>query len=308
MPATFNEVWRAVKLQVPLADALLCRQWAQHVYNDLFDRYPWHFSYAGTLLSILAARTITVTATQGSTALTSAALFVASDANRQLRVGSGPTYTIATFTDASNAVLDLPYGDTGGAVSATILDAYARLPADFGRFEEVRDLIVPRPIFYGRPQRDLALIDPQRQRTGDPRWLIDLDVDATGRVRYEWWPRLTTARQFSCRYRRRPSALADTSTLFGVLADRPDILVTGALVKAAEWPGPDPEHRNPYFVLGLREQLRKEFDEKVHRLGLRDDDQANQAYNDLPWHEYAQTGRTDAEQLRQTDATLDDYL
>ncbi len=309
MPATFSETWRAVKLQVPLADALLCRQWVQHVYNDLTDRYPWHFAFAQTLLSVLASRTIVVGVTQGSTTVTSAALFVATDLNRQFRIGTGPTYTIVTFTDASTIVLDQAYGDVDdAAASVVILDAYTRLPADFGSFEEVRDLSVPRAIFWGRSQRQLSLWDPQRTWTGDPRWLFDLDVDTTGRIRYEWWPRLTTARQFPTRYKRRPAVLADTTTLTGVLGDRPDVLVTGALVKASQWPGPDVVRRNPYFVLGLQQSLASEYDRKVHDLGLRDDDQANQSYDDSRWHEFAQTGRTDTEQLRSTDATVADYF
>lgn len=293
---------------MPAADGLLCRKWTQFAFNQLADRYPWYFQYLWALLAIRAERTITVGVTQDDATVTSAALFVSTDLNRQLRIGTGPTYTIATFTSTSSIELDQPYGDaTNASASADIGDYYARMPANFGSFESVVDLSVPRAIRFGRGQGDLALLDPQRQRTGDPEWLIDLDVDSGGRVRYEWWPRLTTARQLPYRYKRRPQVFLDDDNLPGVLRDRPDVLVLGALAWAAGWPGTITQ-RNPYFSIALRQQHLKEFEAAIQSLGLRDDDQATQSFSDLPWHLFSRTGLSDASVLRATDATLDDYV
>jgi hypothetical protein len=182
------------------------------------------------------------------------------------------------------------------------------MPADFGSFESIRDLSVPRNLAYGRPQADLDARDPQRQLTGDPRALFDLDIDSDGdgRVRYELWPRLLTARQFPVLYRQRPQAFALTDNLPGVLFTRPDVIEAGALVEAALWPGPSPAQRNPYFVLGLHDRLAEKYARKVQSLSLRDDDQANKSYQDAPT--MAGIGYADTEQLRASDATLDDYI
>lgn len=308
MPYTLGDTWRAVKLQVPGADPLLCRQWVQSAYGDLADRYPWHFLFQHTLLSVLASRSVTAVVTQGSAAVTSAALFVATDLNRQFRIGSGPTYTIITFTDASNIVLDQNYGDVdAAAASATILDAYVRCPADFGSWETVIDLSQQRPILTSYSQLDLAAVDPARTQSQDALWLVDLDIDTTDRVRYEWWPRQTTARQYPALYKMRPQRLADTFTFRGVLGDRYDVLIAGALLHCARWPGTI-QQRNPYFVLGLVKELRDEWEKQIHRLGLRDDDQAIKSWSTFPWHEWRNLGQRSTEQLRASDATLADYV
>ena len=131
--ATYEDVILNVHAHVPLADMLLCRAWVEDVYADLADRYPWHFLYKHTSVSVAASRDIAVGVTQGDATVTSVALFVAGDVNRQFRIGSGPTYTILTFTDASNVELDQVYaGTTNAAATATILDCFLRMPADFG--------------------------------------------------------------------------------------------------------------------------------------------------------------------------------
>ena len=269
MATTFREAWRAVKLQVPLADPMLCRKWVQYAYNELADRYPWHFLYQETILSTAASRTITAAVTQGSTAVTSAAAFVATDLNRQIRVGSGAIYTIVTFTDASNVVIDQSYADVDNATASVVIsDRYVRTPADFGSWDTIIDQSRQRPIQTSYSQADLQSWDPARTETGEPRILVALDVDTTDRVRYEWWPHPTAAQHYPALYKSRPQALADSFTFRGVLGDRQDVLVAGALVRASQWPGTE-QHRNPYFVLGLNQQLKADWQQAIHSLGLR---------------------------------------
>lgn len=307
MPFTFEEAWRAVALQVTAADPLLCREWVQYAYNELADDYPWHFLYSETILSPAASATRTVGVTQNSTTVTDASA-VAGDANRQFRVGTGPIYTILTVTPGVSYVLDQAYADvTNASASAVISDRYVRCPADFGSWDTVVDLNTQRPILTGYSQQDLLAMDPARTQSTEPRILADLDIDTTDRVRYEWYPHPTAARQYPALYKTRPQALADTFTFRGVLGDRKDVMVAGALVHAAKWPGTSQE-RNRYFVLGLHEVLSEDWETKKHELGLRDDDQALRSWSTFPWHEWRTTGLESTEHLRASDATLADYF
>src|SRR5262245_40307573 len=102
---TFREVWGFVALHVPAAPNALVQSWVQDAYDQLVGRRHWSFLRKTSLLTTLDARSLTVTFTQGLTAITSAALFVSTDAGRQLRVGTNsPIYTIDTVTNASAAV------------------------------------------------------------------------------------------------------------------------------------------------------------------------------------------------------------
>jgi len=188
-----------------------------------------------------------------------------------------------------------------------ISDRYVRTPADFGSWDTIIDQSRQRPIQTSYSQADLQSWDPARTETGEPRILVALDVDTTDRVRYEWWPHPTAAQHYPALYKSRPQALADSFTFRGVLGDRQDVLVAGALVRASQWPGTE-QHRNPYFVLGLNQQLKADWQQAIHSLGLRDDDQSVRSYSTIPWHEYHQGGAFSTEQLRSSDATLDDYL
>lgn len=305
---TFEECWRAVKLHATLVDPLMCRKWVEYAYKELCDRYPWHFLYAETILSVAEADTRTgLTVTQDSTTVLDASA-VATDQYRQFRVGNGPIYTIRSVTVATSYVLDQAYAaDTDANATAVLSDRYVRTPADFGSWDTVVDLNVQRPILTGYSQVDLLALDPARTQSQEPRILVDLDIDADNRVRYEWWPHPTSARQYPALYKRRPTDLADTYTFPGVLGDRQDILVEGALLQAAKWPG-TPEHRNPYFVLGLHDRLSQDWDRKVHTLGLRDDDQALRSWATFPWHEWRESGLSSTQHLRSSDATVYDYF
>lgn len=306
--ATFEDAWRAVRLHVPIADAFLVRQWVQNAYKDLADRYPWHFLYEETVLRTAASSTRTVGVTQDSVTVTGAG-FVASDANRQLRVGTFPIYTILSVNVGVDATLDMAYaGVDNAAASATVLDAYARMPADFGSLELVWDVANNRPVPYGFTQADMIRRDPNRSSEGDPQILVDFDIDSTNRVRYEWWPKPTAERQYPMLYKIRPSSLADTTTLKGVLTDREDVLVEGALYHAARWPGPSAQVRNPYFSLVLAREHRDEFKRKQLSLQLRDDDMAIRSIRNYPWHEWLVHGGDTAELLRQTDASVHELI
>jgi len=214
--------------------------------------------------------------------------------------------------DASNARLDLPYAGETASPTGQIISAYSTLPADFGAFMLVIDQTVQRQIAWWYTQEQLAGVDPVRISSGTlARVVVSTTlspVAATlGQQRYEWWPTPTTARQLPAWYRARPAQLADTDRFQGVLAQHASILQTGALARCAQWPG-TPEVKNPYFNPQLAKQLADQFDHECAKLELRDDDQAQQSWVALPYHQWPCWGLFgDTTQLRGSDATLADY-
>jgi hypothetical protein len=313
MPVTFGDTWRLVRLHVPDAPFGLVRDWTQRAYEQLVNRRPWVWTMVETRLSTLAARAITVTATQGSTTITSAAAFVATDAGRQFRVGTYPIYTINSVESTSSATLDQPYAATGGSLVGQIISAYQTMPEDFGAFLLVIDPTVRRQIAWWYTQEDLARVDPTRIVSSSDlqRALVATSLSTApatlGQLRYEWWPYPTTARQFPAWYRSRPKALADTDVFQGVLATGAKVLEKGALALASKWPGTT-DRKNPYFNLGLAKLLTDEFDHECALLELRDDDQAQQSWVALPYHRWPAWGLYgDTTTLRASDATVADY-
>ena len=311
MPWTFEQAWRRVLLYVPALPTFLARDFVQQAYGRASEMRPWAWLRKDLLLTTLASRTIAITVTNGSLAITSAALFVASDAGRQLKVGALPIYTIDTVTDASNAVLLETYAGASGAVDVTIFDAYLTMPADFGRFLTIVDPSNRRQIPFWLSDEYLNAIDPHRTHSGDPaRALVSKGLSrraaTLGQVQYEWWPQPSAARTYPARYFTRPQTLADADTFKGVLAERGDVLITGALAEAARWPGTT-ERPNAYFNLQNHRMLVEQFRADLLSLELRDDDVFPMDLPQMPWHEYGAWAAYDTDLLRSTDATLAAY-
>lgn len=310
MADTFESCWRRVLLSAPEVPVFLARQWIQDVYRELGQSRPFLWLKREVHLTVLASRSIEVTVTQGSTTVTSAALFVATDSGRQLRT-TLPIYSII-FVDASTITLDKPWAGDSGTITVTILDQYLACPADFGAFTDVVDTNNQRTIPWWFTQDQLNASDPHRTSSGDPqRMLVARGISqitpTLGRVLYEWWPSPTTARTYPARYTIKPEALVDTDQFRGALADRGDVLVEGALVRCARWPGTR-EKPNPYFNLQLARTHQDEFERKKLQISLRDDDMDPQDLGTIPWHEYTSWGLAyDTNLLRRSDATVADY-
>ncbi len=309
---TFGDCWRKVRLHAAHVPFGLVREWTQDAFATLHDRRPWAFATIETRLETLASRSLTVTFTASSTAITSAALFLATDVGRQIRVGTYPYYTIVAVPTSSTATLDLPYAGTGGALTAEILSAYQTMPSDFGAFLLVADLSNQRQIGYWYTPATLMAIDPTRTSSNaTARALASVTVSPVpatrGQMRYEWWPAPTTAQSYPAFYRQRPPTLADTDALPGVLQQRPDVLHSGALMECARWPG-TPQEKNPYFSMATYREFRDDFEKACAHLELRDDDQSQQTWQALPYHRWPVWDlRADTHLLRATDATLGDY-
>lgn len=318
--ATFQDVWRRVRLHVPGAPVFLVRGWVEDAWRRVTDYRGWSWSLMEGQLAWADARTIDVSVNQGDDVVTSTGLFTAADAGRQFTVGTWPKYTILLFTDINTIQLDQPfYGVGSGVVSATIEDAYATLPPEFGSFTLVTDQVNQRLVPWWVTQEELNQIDPVRTATGGPPRLLAARklspfagsgaIPSTlGQVQYEYWPTPLTAGSLQYYATSRPAALNDAFIFRGVLGDRPDVLETGALASAAKWPGTT-ETKNPYFNLALSRQLDAEFQALILQLDLRDDDQYQQAIQNIPWQRYSTwSWAYDTRLLRETDATLSSYF
>lgn len=312
MASTFEQAWRKVLLYAPEVPPHLAREFVQQAYARLCEVRPWAHLRVETHLQTLASRSLSVTFTNGSTAITSAGGFVATDVGRQLTVDSLPVYTIATVTSANAADLLETYKGTSGAATATIASRYLTCPADFGRFLTIVDPANQRQIPFWITEEALNAQDPHRTSSGDPaRLLVAKGLSRVpsllDRVLYEWWPYPTAARTYPALYLKRPQTLADTDAFAGVLGQRGDVLITGALAECARWPG-TAQRPNAYFNLNTHRLLAEQFKSEVLSLALRDDDLYPMDLPVLPWHEY-QTGQLayDTNLLRASDATLASY-
>lgn len=311
---TFADVWRTVRLHVPLAPFFLVQDWTQRSWKQLCGTRPWSFLRAELALTISPSRAVAVGVTLGSPLVTSAAAFLAADAGRQFRVTSQqPTYTILSMDTTSQLTLDRAYGDATASASATILDAYATMSEDFGHFLLIADPYNQRRLAYWIDQDQLNILDPARTSSDyGPRLLAarapSTYVPTLGRIQYEYWPYPTSARTYPYLYVKRPQALADTDPFTGVLAaGAVDTITLGALAQAARWPGATTEDPNPYFNLALAREQQKEFDDSVQVLGLADDNQYGSDLIRVHWERWplADLAYND-KSLRATDATVAD--
>lgn len=280
MADTFEQVWRRVMLHCPLATPFLAKNWVQTVYNRITDRKPWSFLRSESQILITDAHTGTVNATYLDPVVQGVGMtFVAADVGRQFRVSYGPPYTIISVNVGLNrATLDLPWGDDSiTAESGTVLDAYVTMPDDFGTFIAVLDPQNQWQLHTWITQDELNLWDAGRSSTGTPWALasrrLSSGIAATlGRVQYELWPYSTTQKRYPYYYYKSAANLADTDQFYGALRDRTDVLLTGALAEAAQWPGPSAEKKNPYFNLQTAAMLKKEHEEQCNSLETKDEE------------------------------------
>jgi hypothetical protein len=308
---TFSEAWGRVALQVPSAPVSLVQAWVQDAYDDLAGKRHWAWLKASAILSTLAQRTVSVTFTAASTAITSAAGFVvATDPGRQLRVGSGtPIYTIDTVADTSNATLTQAYAGDTGAASAVIHDRYLVMPADFRSIYTVTDPANQRPVVWWLSQDYLDQQDPARI-VGDSRlrglasYQLSEATATLGRILYEAWPGPTAAGVYLLEYFKRSDVLADDDLFKGVLATKVEAIIDGALARAARWPGLE-GRKNPYFSLPLANMHEQRFLSAAQTLNIMDDDQYLESLQQTQGVDFG-LGSTNL--LRQSDATIHDYL
>jgi hypothetical protein len=298
MADTFESCWRKVLLFAPEVPVFLAREFVQQAFERVSESRPWGHLRKDAVLTTKASRSVTVTATLGSTTLTSSGGFLATDIGRQVKVtgASVPLYTVNTFTSVNEIDLLETYAGATGSVVVTILDAYLVLPMDFGRFETVVDPSNQRILPFWLTREELDWHDPHRTSSGDPaRCLVPRGysevTSLAGRPLYEWWPQPTAARTYPALYFTRPPVLTDTQTLPG----------------CAAWPGTR-DKPNPYFNLALHNAKLAAFRADVLQLSLRDDDRMPMDLPQMPWETYRSWGLAmDTNLLRTSDATTLSY-
>lgn len=302
-----------MSLHCPLAPPSLSQHWVQLAYDRLIGKRHWSWTIRDTVLTTLAARSLTVNATMGATTLTGVGVFVASDAGRSFRVGTGPTYTISTVTDPNTANLTAAYQETGGVVVGVISDVYLLMPADFRSILDVVDRTIQRPIPWWISGERLNLFDPARI-SSDSRFRVlasafpSQALATAGRVQYEGWPRATAAGSYILRYFVRTDSLDDDTLLGGLLATHSASLRTGALAEAAMWPGTTTQ-KNPYFNLPLHRELKAEFESDCKQIDVMDDDQYLLDLQQVDLSKFGLAAlAADTTLMRQSDATLADYI
>lgn len=309
MATTFGDLWRRVRLYVPMAPALLIQDWVTTAYQRACDERSWSFLRGEGEFRINPSKSGTVNLTQDSPTVAGAGgasglVFAASDLYRQFRYGGGPPLTIIAVNLAGNTSATLErnwQGTSATAVSATVSDIYATCPADFGHFAAVLDVAQQRLIRIFTTELELNAADPGRMALGTPWALVNYrlsSIAATlGLVQYEWWPYTSGSGtlRYPFYYIKRPQALAEDDTFQGPLKDRPDVLVTGALAEAAEWPGTETQ-RNPYFNLNTAAAKRKQFEYAVGLLEVKDEE----TY--MTWWQTAMVGRWGMQPLTPVDA------
>jgi hypothetical protein len=279
MAKTIAELRNEVLLYCPSAGPFLARTWVQNALQQATDWHPWSHLRAETLIQVRDAVQGTISAVKGSVTVTGVGLTVtASMLGRQLRTESLPIYTIiAVDTVAGTLTLDLAFaGATDAAVLATVLDAYVLLPENFHRWAAIGTPNMLFPIRWWVTEQTLNRWDPMRMQTGQPYALVSRGSppvpSENRRPRCELWPYSLSARTYPAIYIQHGADLTDTAELYGPFAERHDVIVTGALAKAAAWPGPSVQARNPYFDLRLSEKLSKEFREALDDLAVHDED------------------------------------
>lgn len=279
MPITFENAYRAVLAHCPLAGPLLCREWVQWAYNEYGTARSWSHLRVESAIVVQNQKVGNCTVVQGSDTVTGGSLvFTAADVGRQFRLSSIPMYTIIAVTlgGATTAQLNRVYSEASGVVSATVLDAYVTMPLDFDRFSAVLDPSNKWQLRWWIPSSTLGMVDPGRQNTGNAAMLVNATYSPVpgflGNPRYELYPYQTSARVYPMWYYRKGEILADDDVFIGQLANRAkDVLVEGALSRAALWPGVDGK-KNLYFDLNLARAHDNNFRNKIREMQTKDDD------------------------------------
>lgn len=281
MPATHGDVIREVQLTCPAVPPLLIRQWAFDAYAKLLSGQRWGWQRVTTTIRIDPAREdIALVLAPGTATVTSAGLFVAADAGKQILIGGEPRLTIASFTDANTVVLEEVYEGTSTAVTADIIENFYTPPAAFQQFVTIQDFPNRRPIPWWVSLEQVRVWDPLFEHVGQPRALFAL----TSR-RYQWWPANTVGGTYEAVYLVGPttSSLTDDTALPEPLADRHYVLRDAVLMRCAMYPG-TPSEKNPYFNLSLARELQQQFEIGRKDLGIVDDDQMpTQVIDNIDW-------------------------
>lgn len=271
-------------MRCPIAGPFLAQQFVNFAFRDLLEKRKWSFAIRQSQFIFPNQVTAgTVTVTLNSTAVVGVGTaFVASMIGQQFRVNTlTPIYTIVAVGSTTTLTLDQPWGTTTKAGAGfQIYTAYQIPPTDFHAFTTVWDSNFSWQLWTTCSQAELNSYDAQRASQGVPYVVADYDYTSLAfggatlspaLPRFEIWPHQTSTYVIPFMYESRFPDLNDSNGELPRFIPG-NVLLEGALAQAARWPGPDAEHRNPYFNLNLAQMHQALYDKQVRELERQDDD------------------------------------
>ena len=284
MSDTIRQITGRVLLRCPMLSPLLATDFLRDAWRKLANRKrAWSWLTATSQMVFpneMTTGTVTVTLNSNQVVgdATASAAWTAALVGLQFRIGvNAPIYTVIAFDGVSTLTLDQVWGSTTqAAIGYEIYAAYQTMPADFVSFQTCWDPSLAWRLWANTiTQADLNMLDPQRATSGNPYACVFRDFDPTGltsppRARYEIWPHRKSAYVLPFIYVKQFVDVDDSTFTLPYLIQG-DILVQGALAEVAQWPGPDLDHRNPYFNPVLARDHELKFERGIAELERQDD-------------------------------------
>jgi hypothetical protein len=288
---TFEQLWKGLMLYAPELPTPLAKQFINNAYSRALSANRWFGLRGLDEFEIPTPYTTgTVTVNNGSTAVVgSGTTFTSAMVGRQFIVDSQlPFYTIITFTDATNIVLDRPFSGTSisGSSDWAIEYVYLEVPSDFLSFTSVIDPENEWRLWTGVSQEKLNWRDPARDVKGTSWVLSPINLSANGYPRYELWPRSSASAQLPFVYTKKPALLSSNSDT-AIFPIRGDVIREGALADLALWPGTS-KQKNPYHDMNQHRIHEKRFREFVGMCEVEDQEIDPSwiqypGFTDYPW-------------------------
>ena len=280
---TYDSIVNSLLLRCPLAGGQLAEQFINYAFRDIIERRKWSWSISQSQFIFPNAVTAgTVTVTNNNNTVTGVGTnFLASMIGMQFRTSTlTPIYTITAVASTTSLTLDQPWGAASASAQGyKIYIAYQIPPTDFHAFTTVWDSNFSWNLWTDATQAELNTYDAQRAAQGTPYVVADFDYTnlAFGGAtispqipRFEIWPHQQSAYVIPFLYEKRFPDLNDSNGELPRFIPG-NVLLEGGLAQLARWPGPDAEHRNPYFNVNLAMTHSALFDKAVRQLEVNDD-------------------------------------
>lgn len=273
MADTFESLWKRLLVYAPECPIPLAQEWINTAYSRILTKTNWSGLRAEGEFQIPASYTTgTVTVTQNTPDVVgSGTTWTSAMIGRQfLAQAVGPLYTVIAVPSATTLTLDRVYGGTTGAsLTYEITLVYLTAPSDFLQFQAVMDRANNWRLHTNFRQEQIDTWDSKRSVTGTPTILATAPFTSSGLVRFEIWPRATSAKTYSYRYVKKPALLAASSDT-PIWPVSSYALIQGALSELSLWPGLK-SSPNLYHDLQQHSTHETAFKEEVQGLVLEEE-------------------------------------